>query len=651
MFSSIPLVSIILSTYNKTMKNAIFFLASIVVIILLGLNITFMLLQQEAEPIIQGAIDSSHIDFHNSETTWLRGEWDFIPEQFSDPSEFRGSTTPFNTESITVPAAWHSNINSHLNMERNSFGTYHLQIKIPEDSGQLGIYIPWINTAYSCYIDEELMIEVGTPGKDRQSHEPQYLPAVFNFMPEGNTFDIVLHVSNFSHRDSGLMRPIIFGSSKSISRLFQTTNNSSIFLSGIMFMGTAFLLMLYASPTENRRLLYIAVLTAAIGIRTTLGNTMVMNQVFPFIPWSVSIRIEYITVPIAIIAFTYYIAATFPDFFSRKILSIFKWISFLYCIIIITTPHTMYGLGLKLYYILIVIYFLYWLYIMIKGHIWKNTNNQIIFITATVFGIFTLIDLLAYSADTQKFIPIEFSSIGLFVFIFGEVYIAAEDFIKALKTSQELTQELEIKVNERTLKLKEANQKLYRMASMDDLTGLWNRNELQKRTEEESYRHNRYYNSVTPFFSVLYMDLDNFKYFNDTFTHDTGDFILREFGKLLVKSSRRSDSIFRVGGDEFIMFLPRTDTAGAIRISRRILEGITDINKLVEKREQALAEEGKSIELPVEKYLTCSIGIGIHGYKELNIERLIQYADTALLKAKETGKNRYYIFNSLNKSS
>jgi len=625
------------------MKKTVFFIGSTITIIMLIINILFAQLQKDSRPIVQGFIDASDISFDTHEIAWLSGEWNFIPEQFTDPEAFEDETTPFNSVSLQVPAPWDSAGIGGSSFPSKFYGTYHLQIQLPSNSSdRLGMYVPWINTAYVCYTDGEQVFSAGTIGTNEEEHVPQYLPAVIPFTPESDTVDIVFHVSNFSHLHPGIVRTIMLGNVKTINILFQIINGAAMFVSGIMVMAAAALIMLYAPDSRNRRLVCIALLAVAIAFRSTLGNTMVLNQMFPFIPWAVLLKIEYLTVPAAITAFAFYILATFPHIFSKRITLVFVWASAAYGILVLTADHFVFGFAQYIFYGVIFIFFIYWLAAMILHKFWEQKKYSIIFLSATLFGLLAIGDLINYSLETPRLFPIELSTIGMFIFIFGEVYLAAHEFLEALHTSRQLTQQLEEQVNERTQRLKEANQKLYRMAATDELTGLWNRNELQKRSEEEAYRHNRYYDSATPFFSVLYMDLDNFKFFNDTFSHDTGDFILKEFSRLLTKSCRRSDSVFRVGGDEFIMFLPRTDTEGAVRISQRIIDGIHYLNRNIEKK----AEEGleKQIAVTPDNMLSCSIGIAVHGYKGLNLERLIQCADSALLKAKETGKNRYFIY-------
>ncbi len=102
----------------------------------------------------------------------------------------------------------------------------------------------------------------------------------------------------------------------------------------------------------------------------------------------------------------------------------------------------------------------------------------------------------------------------------------------------------------------------------DSLTGVYSRNYLYTRLNEELKRANRY----DSWFSILLVDLDYFKSVNDAFGHQKGDLILREFAKLLESRVRKSDMVFRYGGDEFVVLMPYTTKQKALVLAERLLE-------------------------------------------------------------------------------
>lgn len=199
-----------------------------------------------------------------------------------------------------------------------------------------------------------------------------------------------------------------------------------------------------------------------------------------------------------------------------------------------------------------------------------------------------------------------------------------------------LNEELEDKIKERTRELVKSNRQLKAMATTDILTGLCNRQHFLTILSGEENRVDRYHSKMNSSFSLVFMDLDNFKYYNDTFGHPAGDLILRNFAFHVRMMLRKPDTLARYGGDEFLALLPNTDSEGAVSLAERILEQIRTTNGFEEELQKFI---GKRISIPDEKKIGCSIGIvtynsdgGKHG------DALLVAADTAMYEAKTAGK-------------
>jgi diguanylate cyclase (GGDEF)-like protein len=165
---------------------------------------------------------------------------------------------------------------------------------------------------------------------------------------------------------------------------------------------------------------------------------------------------------------------------------------------------------------------------------------------------------------------------------------------------------------------------LHKAANYDSLTGVCNRKKLVEILKKELYRAKRYNRPL----SVLLLDIDDFKKINDTYGHNFGDNVLKDFAKIIRMSIRATDYIGRWGGEEFIVLLPETDKKNAVAVAEKI---------------RTLTEN--YFEEVYEKKITVSIGLA--DFRNLNkenidylISELIEMADRALYKAKKTGKNK-----------
>lgn len=112
-----------------------------------------------------------------------------------------------------------------------------------------------------------------------------------------------------------------------------------------------------------------------------------------------------------------------------------------------------------------------------------------------------------------------------------------------------------------------------RQANIDPLTGLLNRRSFYTRIDEESDRLKRYRRP----FTLVYMDLDNFKQLNDARGHAAGDDLLRAFGQHMNRSTRRTDLVARLGGDEFALLLPETDSEQARSTVDKLMSSLAEL--------------------------------------------------------------------------
>jgi diguanylate cyclase (GGDEF)-like protein len=161
-----------------------------------------------------------------------------------------------------------------------------------------------------------------------------------------------------------------------------------------------------------------------------------------------------------------------------------------------------------------------------------------------------------------------------------------------------------------------------RLASTDGLTGVYNHRTFQERLSQEIARADRYSRPL----SVLMLDVDHFKVYNDTYGHPQGDIVLQDLARLLQEMSRTSDTVARWGGEEFTIILPETDSVGAQKIGQRLCEQV-----------ERYPFPGQ--ELMPGGTLTISIGVATYASASSK-EALLQAADTALYTAKREGRNR-----------
>lgn len=157
----------------------------------------------------------------------------------------------------------------------------------------------------------------------------------------------------------------------------------------------------------------------------------------------------------------------------------------------------------------------------------------------------------------------------------------------------------------------------------DELTQIFNRRYFNQRFEREMQRAIRYERPL----SIIMVDIDYFKTYNDTHGHLYGDVVLQKVAKILGSNLRKADIVARFGGEEFVVLLPEIDKSGAVQVAEKLRMAIESYNF------------PKAATQPAGR-LTISLGVGVYPDDAVNAEDLLQIADRALYVAKENGRNR-----------
>lgn len=172
---------------------------------------------------------------------------------------------------------------------------------------------------------------------------------------------------------------------------------------------------------------------------------------------------------------------------------------------------------------------------------------------------------------------------------------------------------------------KEAESQLLHLANYDPLTDLFNRRRFHEELERQLANANRYGNQV----ALLFIDLDQFKYINDSLGHMAGDRMLKSMARLLRSRLREGDAVARLGGDEFAVLLPHADSRQAEAVAQKLLDGLRQHVEII---------EGRAVGI------TGSMGIALYPEHGKTAEELLAYADMAMYRVKEIGRNNFTLY-------
>jgi two-component system, cell cycle response regulator len=244
----------------------------------------------------------------------------------------------------------------------------------------------------------------------------------------------------------------------------------------------------------------------------------------------------------------------------------------------------------------------------IKAH---NPDTQVVIMTshASLDSALTCLRAGAYDYLIKPFESLDLISA-----------VAARDAEKARLVAQnrELVEQLQ-RANE---ELQEANDALKEMAVRDGLTSLYNHRYFQEALTRELSRSRRYQKEC----SVIFMDVDHFKTYNDTHGHPEGDSLLKRLSDILMDHVRSSDLAARYGGEEFVLLLPETTKDSALRMAETLREKV-ELEPFRGREQQPLGK------------VTISVGVATFPADGADPPSVMAFADQLLYKAKHGGRN------------
>jgi diguanylate cyclase (GGDEF)-like protein len=248
--------------------------------------------------------------------------------------------------------------------------------------------------------------------------------------------------------------------------------------------------------------------------------------------------------------------------------------------------------------------------------VWKN---------GAIAGCFEIyMDVTKYRSSITKIVTISVAALALilcFVFI-PSLLLIRRGTIQLKKTQEELVNTLLIN---REIEKQQAQEELEYQANHDALTHLPNRILLADRLQQELLQSQHEHRQL----AILFVDLDKFKFVNDSLGHTLGDRLLKIIARRLTECVRANDTVARHGGDEFVIILP----------ARRTDE---DVVKVVENIHAALSRPLRIDEHELE--VSCSVGIGIFPKDGKDAQELLKNAEAAMFSAKDLGPNSYCFF-------
>lgn len=393
---------------------------------------------------VKGILDLTHWNFEKDGILDLNGEWEFFPGEFVPPADFSPMQRGIQAIYINVPIEWNNVIVKEKPMGAKGFATYYLKIILPagnHPSGSLGLKTSYTNDSFDLYVNEKIIINTGKISKTEENSEMQYKIELVELNKEtvssqekGNRIlNLVIHVSNYSHRSGGILNSFRFGDLKSLitkdrwNYIFDFFLFGSIFIMGIYHFGLYYLRRNDSSP------LWFGIFCILICLRIVIVGEKYIELMFPGYS-KLFIFIEYadlISLPSVFTNFLYYL---FSEEFNKNIKKWINWTGFLLIFPVLLLPAFYYTHLLIFIQVYILISGMYGLYVLFHtSH--KNIQGAKSLLAGFIFFFSIVIHDILFARQIIQ--SVHLAPLGLFGFIFSQAYVLSMRFSNAFKESEE----------------------------------------------------------------------------------------------------------------------------------------------------------------------------------------------------------------------
>lgn len=454
-----------LKAINK--NGPLFLIGGSVLILFLVAAVYFVQMRPSADAICPKAeaarFDFTEFDFSAHKSAPLCGNVSFYWDALYVPRDFEDDGLSYGAISVEIPSSWNGLEYKGQRLGAFGYGTYHFGIEVSEP-GMYCLKVKEFETAFRLWINGEPVGGAGKVGVNKETSIPSWERQEFEFYTADINIDFVLQVSNFHHRKGGVGELMVFGRADAIRNIKVIRASTEALLLGVLLILFLFNITFYHYQRKDVSLLYFSMAVLFIFLRLSTTGEKLLVELLPFLPWSITTRIEYLAL-VGIAPFlTAFFKSMLPEHIPAWLLRTLVVIYSTFALAIIVLPAflftyiTTFNIAISFVFIIIIFVFLF------KAAVQRAENGVALFGSYVFLSLIMINDLLLYVQVIQSVFLLPF---GLIILLVTQAFVLSRNTSKAyLKVdllSQELekyTLELEDLVAKRTEKLQEQNSRI-----------------------------------------------------------------------------------------------------------------------------------------------------------------------------------------------
>jgi len=351
----------------------------------------------------KGVLDLREVEMDVNSIYSLSGEWEFYWERLLAPDNYPGEKEKGSGILVSVPSFWNSYEIEGRQLPAMGYGTYALMIILPEDYHNGTCFdIPVFDVAYNFFINDKLVRKNGTVGTSRNTEEPWYDPGRYCLIPEGDTIQLLVQVSNYHHRRGGFWKPVLVGGPTAIITKTENRSMFSYSTMGTLFFCIIFFSIFWLYARQNTLMILFAITALGILIRSVNTGLHFSNSVVDT-PWAWQIRMEYFGTYLAYLFGMFFLHKMFYRKYMKHILRANTALSILLIITVFVMPPRLFAYGMLIFQPLILLFLAHYIVLSFAGTIRGKLMDTIFFVSLGLF-IYTLVNdiMLANSGKAMS---------------------------------------------------------------------------------------------------------------------------------------------------------------------------------------------------------------------------------------------------------
>jgi len=381
--------------------------------------------------VVEGVIDLRHWNFAQMGPVPLDGRWEFYWKEFIPPAGAQANLTAASTEHLQVPYVWNDHSLDGRPLRGFGYASYRAVIRLAPEPQPLALHMLDAATALTVYADGKQVFQAGQPGKSRDTSSPSFRPSVVSLPARGGDLELVVHISNYHHRQGGLWERITLGNPAQLQKVRETRLAYNMILFGSLLLAGVYHLGLFVLRRNVLSPLYFGLGCLAILLRTLTTGERFIIQLFPGFPFELLSKLEYLGFYLAIGCFALFVQSLFPRESDRNTIKFLAGAAIGFSVLVLFTPLRFYSYTTPAYQMITILALVYGFFILMRAFQHERQGAGIFLAGFIILSATAVNDILYSRQFIQSAYIVQF---GLIAFILAQTFLLASRFSQSFDT-------------------------------------------------------------------------------------------------------------------------------------------------------------------------------------------------------------------------